>query len=106
MNRGIPYCTISSSFSCFKYDFSAMGLSGASPMNKKQINIYVNVHKGIRSLVGRFSIHAGATDWSDSEAVSELYEEWTKAMTLLHSHQQHEDKFIHPQRSISCERSR
>ena len=65
-------------------------------MKKKQINIYVSVHKGIRNLIGRFSFHAGATDWNDSEAVSKLYEEWTDAIKLLHSHQQHEDTFIHP----------
>jgi hypothetical protein len=65
-------------------------------MNKKQINIYVSIHKGIRNLVGRFSMRAGATDWNDSEAVSKLHEEWTKTMLLLDSHQQHEDKFIHP----------
>jgi hypothetical protein len=65
-------------------------------MTKNQINIYVSVHKGIRNLIGRFSFHAGATDWNDSEAVSKLNEEWTEVMKLLHSHQQHEDKFVHP----------
>lgn len=65
-------------------------------MNKKQINIYVSVHKGIRNLIGRFSFQAGATDWNDSKAVSKLYEEWVEVTKLLNSHQHHEDKFIHP----------
>jgi hypothetical protein len=65
-------------------------------MNKEHISIYVSVHKGIRNLIGRFSSQAGATDWNDPEAVSKLYEEWTVAMKLLHSHQRHEDRFIHP----------
>jgi hypothetical protein len=47
-------------------------------------------------MIGRFSFHAGSTDWNDPEAVSHLYEEWSVAMKLLQSHQQHEDRFIHP----------
>jgi hypothetical protein len=65
-------------------------------MNRKQINIYVSVHKGIRNLIGCFSFHAGATDWNASEAVLKLYEEWAVVMKLLNSHQHHEDRFIHP----------
>jgi hypothetical protein len=65
-------------------------------MNKKQIHVYVSVHKGIRSLIGRFSSHAGSTDWDDSVSVLKLYEEWIGVMGLLNSHRHHEDRFIHP----------
>jgi hypothetical protein len=37
-------------------------------MNGKQVDIYVNVHKGIRNLITRFLFPAGSTDWTDASA--------------------------------------
>jgi len=65
-------------------------------MSGRYVDIYVNVHKGIRNLMGRFSFLAGSIDWTDASAVSNLHSEWTDVRKLIHSHQEHEDRFIHP----------
>jgi hypothetical protein len=65
-------------------------------INRKQIDIYVSVHKGIRLIVGRFSFLAGAADWENPAAASQLSTEWEVMKKQLHSHQDHEDRFIHP----------
>ena len=68
----------------------------AGEMDKTKIRIYASVHKGIRNLIARFSFHAGKTDWTDFAAFSVLHNEWEVVLKLLNSHQEHEDKFIHP----------
>jgi hypothetical protein len=65
-------------------------------MNGNHVDIYVNVHKGLRNLIGRFSFQTGSMDWTDAAAVSQLHTEWANMMKMIRSHQRHEDRFIHP----------
>ncbi len=65
-------------------------------MKAKYVDIYVNVHKGIRNLMGRFSFQTGSTDWTNIAAVKNLHMEWTDVKKIIYSHQEHEDHFIHP----------
>jgi hypothetical protein len=65
-------------------------------MNGKQVDIYVNVHKGIRNLITRVLFQTGSTDWTDASAVAKLQPEWEKVLELIRSHHEHEDRFIHP----------
>lgn len=65
-------------------------------MIEKQVDIYVNVHKGLRNLITGFSFKAGATDWNDVSAVAGLQADWQKLLLLVRSHHEHEDRFIHP----------
>lgn len=67
-----------------------------SMMSARHVYIYVNIHKGIRNLMGRFSFLTGSVDWTDGSAVSNLHSEWTDVRKLIRSHQEHEDRFIHP----------
>ena len=41
-------------------------------INRKQIDIYISVHKGIRHLIGRLSFMAGAADWEDAEKAERM----------------------------------
>ena len=65
-------------------------------MNGKQVDIYVNVHKGIRNLITRFLFQTGSTDWTDASAVARLQPEWEQVTKIIRSHHAHEDQFIHP----------
>jgi len=65
-------------------------------MDAAKVDVYVGVHKGLRSLIGGFSFEAGAIDWTDVEAVGRLRTRWQTVTQLLHAHHHHEDRFIHP----------
>jgi hypothetical protein len=65
-------------------------------MNANHVDIYVNVHKGLRNLIARFSFQTGSTDWTDASAVAQLHTEWANVMKMIRSHHEHEDRFIHP----------
>ena len=61
-------------------------------MDAVKVDVYVGVHKGLRSLIGRFSFEAGATDWTDPTAVARLQTQWQTVKKLLHSH--HDDEMM------------
>ena len=70
--------------------------SDMANMHKKQIHVYASVHKGIRNLFALVTFQAGNTDWTDSAEVSILHGEWKVALKLLNSHQEYENRIIHP----------
>lgn len=59
-------------------------------------DLYVHVHKGLRSLISQALYEAGSTDWMDASAVDRVQAQWQVALQLLHSHHHHETDFIHP----------
>jgi hypothetical protein len=65
-------------------------------MQTEKVDVYVNVHKGLRNLITRFSYKTGATDWNEMSEVKRLQAEWQKLLMLIHSHHDNEDRFIHP----------
>jgi len=70
--------------------------SDMANMHKKQIHVYTRVHKGIRNLFTLVIFQAGNTDWTDSADVSIFHEKWKVALRLLNSHQEYENRVVHP----------
>jgi hypothetical protein len=52
-------------------------------MQTEKIDVYVNVHKGLRSFVTNFSYKAESTDWNEMSEVKSLEADWQKLKTLL-----------------------
>ena len=65
-------------------------------MQKGKVNVYVNVHKGLRNYITTFSYKTGSTDWNEMSEVKNLQEDWQKLLMLVNSHHNHEERFIHP----------
>ena len=65
-------------------------------MQTEKVDVYVNVHKGLRNLITSFSCKTGSTDWNEMSEVKELQADWKKLLMLIHSHHEHEERFIHP----------
>lgn len=65
-------------------------------MHAEEVDVYVNVHKGLRNLITKFSDRTGSTDWNELSEVKTLQADWQKLLMLIHSHHNHEERFIHP----------
>jgi hypothetical protein len=65
-------------------------------MHTEKVDVYVNVHKGLRSHITRFSYKTGSTDWNEMSEVKSLQADWKELLMLIQSHHNHEDRFIHP----------
>ena len=65
-------------------------------MQTEKVDVYGNVHKGLRNLITRFSYKIGSTDWDEMSEVKRRQSDWQQLVMLIHSHHNHEDRFIHP----------
>lgn len=65
-------------------------------MSMHRIDLYGEIHKGLRNLIGGFTLGAGATDWNSDVDTDRLLNQWGIVYRLLISHHDHEDEFIHP----------
>ena len=65
-------------------------------MQTEKIDVYVNVHKGLRNFITSFSYKTGSTDWNEMSEVKSLQADWQKLLMLVNSHHNHEERFIHP----------
>ena len=65
-------------------------------MQREKVDVYVNVHKGLRNFITSFSYKTGSTDWNDMSEIKGLQADWQKLLMLVNSHHHHEDRFIHP----------
>jgi hypothetical protein len=65
-------------------------------MQTEKMDVYVNVHKGLRNCITSFSYKTGSTDWNKMSEVKSLQADWQKLLMLVNSHHNHEERFIHP----------
>jgi hypothetical protein len=65
-------------------------------MQTEKMDVYVNVHKGLRTFITSFSNKTGSTDWNEISEVKNLQADWQKLLMLVNSHHNHEERFIHP----------
>lgn len=61
-----------------------------------EVDLFREVHKGIRNEIFRVTVGAGATDPDDERAVAQLVADVTELAALLHVHAGHEDRHIEP----------
>ncbi len=61
-----------------------------------QLNIYRDIHKGMRHVLAETSLQAGKTDWADERALGELAEAVAHLLHLLHLHVRNEEEYVHP----------
>ncbi|WP_432971610.1 hemerythrin domain-containing protein [Dactylosporangium sp. CA-233914] len=59
-----------------------------------RVDLFTGIHKAIRAGLCDLTVRAGATDWSDPAERAELGTCWDAMVELLHSHTEHEDKYI------------
>jgi Hemerythrin HHE cation binding domain len=60
------------------------------------VDIYRDIHKGIRNELFAVTYAAGRVDPGDVDAVNAVGERWGRLVHLLVSHAQHEDDFVQP----------
>jgi hypothetical protein len=60
------------------------------------VDIYRDIHKGIRNELFGVTLGAGQVDPGDREAVAGVAERWSNLVHLLISHAEHEDNFLQP----------
>jgi len=60
------------------------------------VDIYRDIHKGIRNELFAVTVGAGQVDPHDSEAVSAVAGRWDNLVELLVAHAQHEEDFVQP----------
>lgn len=65
-------------------------------MSAPQMNVYSDIHKGIRWQMYRAAHRAGVTDWSDEGSVQALDESVGALVKFLRDHIVHENTFLHP----------
>lgn len=65
-------------------------------MSAPQMNVYSDIHKGVRWQTYRAAHHAGTTDWSDEGSVQALGEAVGALVKFLRDHIVHENTFLHP----------
>ena len=65
-------------------------------MQREKVDVYVNVHKGLRNYITNLSYKTGSTDWNDMSEIKSLQADWQKLLMFVNSHHNHEDRFIHP----------
>ncbi len=59
-----------------------------------RVDLFTHIHKAIRAGLFEIGVLAGATDWSRPEDVARLEASWAQMTELLHSHTEHEDRYI------------
>ena len=57
-------------------------------------DLFTHIHKALRYGLFEVTTMAGATDWTDADAVRRLAERWRPLVALLQSHARHEDEHI------------
>jgi hypothetical protein len=75
--------------------FPALSVERA-PLETVQVDVYRDVHKGIRSELFALTTTIGATDPTDTDAVRGLGTHWHDMVAMLLSHAEHEDRFVQP----------
>ena len=65
-------------------------------MSNQRVDLYKDVHKGLRYELFAFSIKAGSIDWDNTDSTKALGEELDTLLHLLRSHVVHENTFCHP----------
>lgn len=63
-------------------------------LHVSRLDLFTGIHKALRAGLFDLTVRAGATDWSDLAEVAELGTHWDAMVELLHSHTEHEDKYI------------
>ncbi|MEV8513476.1 hemerythrin domain-containing protein [Dactylosporangium sp. NPDC051484] len=62
--------------------------------NTARVDLFTGIHKALRAGLFDLTARVGATDWSDLAEVADLGTRWDAMVELLHSHTEHEDKYI------------
>lgn len=62
----------------------------------QRIDLFTNVHKGLRKAMFDLSYLAGRTNYNDSEQLDELKSCFAEVFSFLHEHGQNEDKHMLP----------
>ncbi|MEN6643674.1 MAG: hemerythrin domain-containing protein [Armatimonadia bacterium] len=65
-------------------------------MSAPRLDLYTEVHKGLRSALFELSRLSGQVDWGDGDEVDDLKEAWRGLTGLLRSHLEHETEIVHP----------
>jgi hypothetical protein len=78
--------------------FQGAGANGGtmSTSTVQQIDLYREVHKGLRKALFDVTVKTGNTDYADQQAVQDLTETIRGATALLFAHAEHEDGPIQP----------
>jgi hypothetical protein len=65
-------------------------------LEKVTVNMYRDIHKGIRAELFAVTAAAGSVDPADTDAVSAVSTRWTNLVQILVAHAQHEDVWMQP----------
>jgi len=62
----------------------------------ERFNIYLQIHKGVRTALATVLLQVGRTDPNDEAEIAETLAAVRDLLTFLREHLQHEDEWIHP----------
>lgn len=65
-------------------------------MSAPRLDLYTEVHKGLRAALFEVSRLTGQVDWGDMDEVEDLLEAWLGLLELLRAHVAHERDIVHP----------
>lgn len=65
-------------------------------MSGPRLDLYTEVHKGLRAALFEVSRLTGQVDWGDTDRVEDLRQTWTGLVELLRAHVAHERDIVHP----------
>ena len=60
--------------------------------SKQRVDVFINVHKGLRRVLLGLSLKLGSLDWSDPEEVKTVGSEFANLVHFLREHAQNEDQ--------------
>ena len=71
-----------------------VGCMTITDLTRTRVDLFTDIHKGLRKGLFDLSVQAGTTDWDDPHMVNALGNEWTSMVELLRCHTTHENDYI------------
>ena len=65
-------------------------------MEGQRLNMYTEIHKGIRQALFDFAALVGGTDWTEPDARADAEQSWAQLKDLLRDHVENERQYAHP----------
>ena len=63
-------------------------------MTRSRVDLFTDIHKGLRKALFDVATQAGATDWADAQSLGALDASWRPLVELLRCHTEHESNHI------------
>src|SRR5437660_2243638 len=63
-------------------------------LTRSRVDLFTDIHKGLRKGLFDVAAQAGATDWTDAQSLAALATSWRPLVELLRCHTEHESHHI------------